>query len=205
MVREAAREAARRLASLALELKLEVAGWRILVQEMVESTTPEIFVGLKLDETFGHAGVTHRRPDFGIGPVRVAEPPGGHPHVHVRIRDGARATLIAAPDGPMAAYKQWIAGSLSPTGILTLDAGAVTALKAGKSLLPAGVTAVSGAFGKGDSVRLLDEAGLRVGVGLVAYGAREAALIRGRRSDEIETLLGYPGPAALIHRDDLAI
>ncbi len=121
------------------------------------------------------------------------------------IRDGARATLIAAPDGPMAAYKQWIAGSLSPTGVLTLDAGAVTALKAGKSLLPAGVTGVSGAFEKGDCVRLIDPDGRAVGVGLAAYAADEAARLRGRRSDEIETMLGYRGPSVLIHRDDMVL
>lgn len=121
------------------------------------------------------------------------------------IRDGARATLIAAPDGPMAAYKQWIAGSLSPTGVLTLDAGAVTALKAGKSLLPAGVTAVSGGFEKGDCVRLIDPDGRAVGVGLAAYAADEAARLRGRRSDEIETLLGYRGASVLIHRDDMVL
>lgn len=121
------------------------------------------------------------------------------------IRDGARTTLIAAPDGPMAAYKQWIAGSLSPTGVLTLDAGAVAALKAGKSLLPAGVTGVSGAFEKGDCVRLIDPDGRAVGVGLAAYAADEAARLRGRRSDEIETLLGYRGASVLIHRDDMVL
>lgn len=121
------------------------------------------------------------------------------------IRDGARATLIAAPDGPMAAYKQWIAGSLSPTGVLTLDAGAVTALKAGKSLLPAGVTVVSGGFEKGDCVRLIDPDGRAVGVGLAAYAADEAARLRGRRSDEIEALLGYRGASVLIHRDDMVL
>lgn len=121
------------------------------------------------------------------------------------IRDGARATLIAAPDGPMAAYKQWIAGSLSPTGVLTLDAGAVTALKAGKSLLPAGVTGVSGGFEKGDCVRLIDPNGRAVGVGLAAYAADEAARLRGRRSDEIEALLGYRGASVLIHRDDMVL
>jgi len=121
------------------------------------------------------------------------------------IGAGARATLIAAPDGPMAAYKQWIAGSLAPAGELTLDDGAVTALKGGKSLLPAGVTTVSGAFEKGDCVRLCDTAGRAVGVGLVAYAADEAARIRGRRSDEIEGLLGYRGAAVLIHRDDMVL
>ena len=121
------------------------------------------------------------------------------------LSNGARATLITAPDTPMAAYKQWIAGSLAPAGALTLDVGAVAALRAGKSLLPAGVTAVAGAFEKGDSVRLLDPAGAAVGVGLAAYPAEEAERLRGRRSDEIETLLGYRGPTALIHRDDLVL
>ncbi|WP_438851410.1 glutamate 5-kinase [Brevundimonas nasdae] len=121
------------------------------------------------------------------------------------IREGARATLISAPNGPMAAYKQWIAGSLSPAGELRLDAGAVTALKAGKSLLPAGVTAVSGDFEKGDCVRLTDPSGLPVGVGLAAYAAEDAARIRGRRSDEIEAILGYRGASVLIHRDDMVL
>lgn len=121
------------------------------------------------------------------------------------VRDGARATLIDAPNGPMAAYKQWIAGSLAPAGELRLDDGAVAALRAGKSLLPAGVTAVSGAFEKGDCVRLSDASGAAVGVGLVAYPADEAARIRGRRSEEIESLLGYRGAAVLIHRDDLVV
>ncbi|WP_428061738.1 glutamate 5-kinase [Brevundimonas sp.] len=121
------------------------------------------------------------------------------------IRDGARATLIAAPNGPMAAYKQWIAGSLSPAGELRLDAGAVAALQAGKSLLPAGVTTVSGDFEKGDCVRLTDPAGLSVGVGLAAYAAEDAARIRGRRSDEIEAILGYRGASVLIHRDDMVL
>jgi glutamate 5-kinase len=121
------------------------------------------------------------------------------------LREGARATLIEAPDGPMAAYKQWIAGSLAPAGELRLDDGAVAALRAGKSLLPAGVTAVAGAFEKGDCVRLADAAGRIVGVGLAAYPAEEAARIRGRRSDEIEALLGYRGAAVLIHRDDMVL
>lgn len=120
------------------------------------------------------------------------------------VRDGARATLITAPDGPMAAWKQWIAGSLAPSGTLTLDAGAAQALAQGKSLLPAGVTAVSGAFDKGDCVRLIGPDGA-LGVGLIAYGAAAAALLIGRRSDDIEAVLGYRGPTALVHRDDLVL
>lgn len=121
------------------------------------------------------------------------------------VLDGARASLILAPATPLAAWKQWIAGSVAPGGALTLDAGAVAALHAGKSLLPSGVVAVSGDFGKGDSVRLIGPDGARIGVGLASYAADEIALIRGRHSDAIESLLGYRGPSVVIHRDDLVL
>ncbi len=121
------------------------------------------------------------------------------------VADGARATLITAPATPLAAWKQWIAGSMAPAGALTLDEGAVRALTAGKSLLPSGVVTVSGVFEKGDSLRLLDSSGTIVGVGLAAYPSDEIALIRGRHSDEIESLIGYRGPSVVIHRDDLVL
>lgn len=121
------------------------------------------------------------------------------------VTEGARATLITAPATPLAAWKQWIAGSMSPGGALTLDDGAVRALKSGKSLLPSGIVSVSGTFEKGDSLRLLDASGAVVGVGLASYPADEIALIRGRHSDEIETLIGYRGPSVVIHRDDLVL
>lgn len=121
------------------------------------------------------------------------------------VQQGARASLILAPATPLAAWKQWIAGSVAPGGALTLDAGAVAALRAGKSLLPSGVVAVSGDFGKGDSVRLAGPDGLCIGVGLASYAAEEIALIRGRHSDAIESLLGYRGASVVIHRDDLVL
>ena len=121
------------------------------------------------------------------------------------VIEGARATLITAPATPLAAWKQWIAGSMAPGGSLTLDEGAVRALRSGKSLLPSGIVTVSGVFEKGDSLRLLDPSGAVVGVGLAAYPADEIALIRGRHSDEIERLLGYRGPSVVIHRDDLVL
>lgn len=121
------------------------------------------------------------------------------------VADGAPASLILAPATPLAAWKQWIAGSVAPGGALTLDAGAVAALNSGKSLLPSGVVAVAGDFGKGDSVRLLGPDGARLGVGLANYPAEEIVLIRGRHSDEIEGRLGYRGPSVVIHRDDLVL
>ena len=121
------------------------------------------------------------------------------------VEAGARATLFAANATPAAAYKQWIAGSLAPQGALVVDDGAVTALRAGKSLLPAGVTAVEGRFGKGDAVLVNDQAGHEVARGLAAYGAEDAIAIKGLKSAAIEGRLGYRGPAALIHRDDLVV
>jgi glutamate 5-kinase len=119
------------------------------------------------------------------------------------LEAGARATLFEPNATPAAAYKQWIAGSLKPQGALIVDAGAVTALRAGKSLLPAGVRGVEGGFGKGDAVVVKDPSGREIARGVAAYGADEARAIQGRRSDAIEAVLGYAGRPVLIHRDDL--
>ncbi len=121
------------------------------------------------------------------------------------VEEGAACTLIEASQSASAAYKQWIAGSLAPQGSLTIDAGAVTALRAGKSLLPAGVRKVEGRFGKGDAVLVLDPAGREVARGLSRYDASEAERIAGLRSDAIEGVLGYTEGATLIHADDLAL
>lgn len=120
------------------------------------------------------------------------------------LSEGARATWFLAQDDPQAARKAWIA-AMKPRGEVTLDAGAATALAGGKSLLPAGVTAIAGRFGRGDPVAILGPDGNGLGQGLIRYTAEEAMLIIGHRSDEIEAILGYPGRAALIHRDDMAV
>lgn len=117
---------------------------------------------------------------------------------------GARATWFTAKLTPQQARKAWI-GAMKPKGALRLDAGAAQALERGKSLLPAGVRAVEGAFHRGDPVRLEGPDGQALGIGLSRYSADEARLIQGHHSDEIEGLLGYPGRAALVHRDDMAI
>nr|WP_238941497.1 glutamate 5-kinase [Jannaschia sp. Os4] len=117
------------------------------------------------------------------------------------LQDGANATWFAAADDPRTARKRWIA-AMPPKGTVRIDAGAEAALRAGRSLLPAGVTGISGEFGRGDPVAV--EGATRLGVGLTRYTAEEARAILGRRSADIPALLGYPGRAALIHRDDLA-
>ena len=91
---------------------------------------------------------------------------------------------------------------MKPKGEIIIDAGAVQALRTGKSLLPAGVTEVKGDFGRGDPVIIAGPEGV-IGRGLARYTSAEAILIKGRRSDEIEAVLGYPGRAALVHRDDM--
>ena len=118
------------------------------------------------------------------------------------LASGAPATWFA-PDGtPQAARKRWIA-AMKPAGEVAVDAGAAEALARGRSLLPAGVVAVSGAFGRGDPVVVTGPDGGTLARGLARYTAAEARAIRGRRSDEIEGVLGHPGRAALIHRDDM--
>ncbi|NNF25420.1 MAG: glutamate 5-kinase [Rhodobacteraceae bacterium] len=120
------------------------------------------------------------------------------------LEAGANATWFLPETDPKAARKRWIA-AMKPRGEITIDAGAARALGQGKSLLPAGVSAVGGNFGRGDAVAILGPAGERLGAGLSRYTADEAARIKGRQSGEIETVLGYPGRAALIHRDDMAL
>lgn len=120
------------------------------------------------------------------------------------LEQGANATWFTAQTDPQAARKSWIA-AMKPIGAITLDAGAVDALMRGKSLLPAGVTAVQGAFERGDAISILGPDGAGIGSGLARYSSAETTLIKGHQSAEIEALLGYPGLAALIHRDDMAV
>lgn len=121
------------------------------------------------------------------------------------IDAGERATYFEASAHPVRGYKTWIAGQLEPAGRITVDAGAVRALGQGKSLLPAGVTLVSGQFSRGDTVAILGPDGAEVARGLVAYDATDAVKIAGLKTAEIETVLGYEARAAMVHRDDLVM
>jgi len=121
------------------------------------------------------------------------------------VRKGGRATHFAANGTPAAARKRWIAGVLKPEGTLIIDAGAAKALSDGKSLLPAGIRQVDGRFERGDAVLVKDQSGREIARGLAAYGAGDAERIAGKRSLEIEAILGYRGRDEMIHRDDLAL
>jgi len=129
---------------------------------------------------------------------------GSRPSPLQAVEAGERATVIEPSTTPAAAYKAWIAGSLSPTGVLVVDEGAAQAVRRGKSLLAAGVRAVEGRFDKGDAVVIRDEAGHEIARGLVRYEAPDAEKICGLKSEAIEAALGYTsGP--LVHADDLAL
>ena len=121
------------------------------------------------------------------------------------VAEGARCTWFMAADNPVTARKKWIAGSLEPKGTLTIDAGAVAALRRGNSLLPVGVVRIDGAFERGDAVIIRGPEGAEIGRGLSAYDATDAQKIRGRSSAAIASILGYSGRAEMIHRDNLIV
>ncbi|MEP2827466.1 glutamate 5-kinase [Parvibaculum sp.] len=139
------------------------------------------------------------------GGARMAIANGRALHPLKAVEDGARCTWFAAHSTPVASRKRWISGSLKSLGTITIDAGAVSALERGRSLLPAGITAIEGDFGRGDAVTVRDAQGHEIARGLSAYSSEDARAIMGHSSHETEELLGYSGRAEMIHRDDLVL
>jgi glutamate 5-kinase len=145
--------------------------------------------------------------------ARIATAGGAHmviadgrvTHPIRRIAEGAACTWFLSPSNPVAARKIWISGTLEAKGAVTVDAGAARALAGGASLLPAGVVRVEGVFARGDCVVIRDHRGAEIGRGLIAYDALHAERIRGRNSRDIADILGTPGRAEMIHRDDMAL
>jgi glutamate 5-kinase len=176
---------------------------------IVERVTPEIeaMAGASGSELSRGGMVTK------IEAGKIATSAGTHMVIasgHVKhplkaIADGAACTWFLTPANPVAARKKWIAGALEPRGALTIDAGAVKALKLGRSLLPAGVIRIDGEFQRGDAVLVRGPDGAEVARGLVAYDADDAEKIKGRSSADIMLILGYTGRTEMIHRDDLAM
>jgi len=121
------------------------------------------------------------------------------------IADGARHSWFAPSSEPIKGWKTWIAGKLVPSGRLVIDDGAERALLTGKSLLPAGVRSIEGDFARGDTVAVMALDGREIARGLSGYDAQEARQIVGRKSADIEGILGYPGRSAMVHRDDLVM
>jgi glutamate 5-kinase len=177
--------------------------------ERVLQITPEIesMAGRAASEV-GSGGMTTK-----IAAARIAVAAGCHMciaagqrrHPIRRLEEGARCTWFVPASTPLAARKQWISGTLRPAGAIQIDAGAAAALRGGKSLLPAGVTGATGRFDAGDTVSVVDPDGVEIARGITAYSDGDAARIMGRKSGEIQAVLGFRGREELIHRDDLVI
>jgi glutamate 5-kinase len=175
----------------------------------VERITPEIgaMAGAAPSE-FSRGGMQTK-----IEAARIATSGGTHmiiasgrrDHPLCAIAEGARCTWFLTPANPVTARKKWIAGALEPKGTLTIDAGAVAALRRGKSLLPAGVVGVEGGFARGDAVIIRGPNGAEIGRGLCAFDAEDAQKIRCRSSADIASILGFRGRAEMVHRDDLVV
>ena len=177
--------------------------------ELVPQITPEIdaMAGKSVSDV-GTGGMATK-----ILAARIAVAAGCHmcisagryKHPLKRVEEGARCTWFMPNGNAAASRKQWIAGSLRPSGVLVIDAGALRALLDGKSLLPAGVVGARGRFERGDTVGVLAPDGKEVARGLVAYSDGDAARSMGRQSSDIEALLGFRGRDEMIHRDDLVL
>jgi glutamate 5-kinase len=130
---------------------------------------------------------------------------GGVLHPLRAVMEGGACTLFLSRASPLASRKRWIQGALVSSGKLFIDEGAAAALKAGRSLLPAGLRRIEGGFGRGDAVRIMTENGTEIALGLVAYDAADARKIAGRKSSEIAAILGFSGRDEIVHRDDLVL
>jgi glutamate 5-kinase len=130
---------------------------------------------------------------------------GAENHALKKLQSGGKHTRFIAAENPQSARKHWIAGSVHPAGSVIVDDGAANALKSGKSLLPAGVVSIEGAFMRGDTVLIKAQSGEVLGKGLVAYDAADATRILGKKSADIEAILGFKRRDVLIHRDDLVL
>jgi glutamate 5-kinase len=175
----------------------------------VLNITPEIEamaggVGSEMGSGGMHTKIAAAKIAVGAG-CHLCIAKGAYQHPLKRIEEGARCTWFVPSSTPLATRKQWIAGTLKPAGAIAVDAGAVRALMQGKSLLPAGVTRALGRFDRGDTVSIIGPDGVEIARGICAYSDGDAARIIGRKSADIEHVLGYRGRDEIVHRDDLVL
>jgi glutamate 5-kinase len=132
---------------------------------------------------------------------------GREPQALIRICKGENiGSLLVAQTQKNQARKQWMADHLQMRGSVTVDDGAAAKVREeGKSLLPIGMTAVSGEFSRGDVIAIVDGQGNEIARGLANYAASEARLICRKPSQEFERLLGYTGEPEMVHRTNLVL
>ena len=139
--------------------------------------------------------------------VSVVIADGREPDILVRISQGEdTGTFFPAQVNKMESKKRWMLSGLASKGNVRVDKGAVLALKEhNKSLLPAGVIRAEGEFHRGDIVDILDEQGKRIGCGISNYSSSDLAIIGGRHSDKILSLLSYDYGDEVVHRNNMVI
>ena len=132
---------------------------------------------------------------------------GREPDALLRLCQGDNmGTLLVAQTAKQQARKQWMADHLQLRGSVTVDAGAAhKVLTEGKSLLPIGMTGVTGEFSRGDVIAIRDEQGAEIARGLANYASAEARLLCRKPSHEYEALLGYTAEPEMVHRDNLIL
>jgi glutamate 5-kinase len=132
---------------------------------------------------------------------------GREPDALLRLCQGDNmGTLLVAQTAKQQARKQWMADHLQLRGSVTVDAGAAhKVLTEGKSLLPIGMTGVSGDFSRGDVIAIRDEQGAEIARGLANYASAEARLLCRKPSHEYQALLGYTAEPEMVHRDNLIL
>jgi glutamate 5-kinase len=177
--------------------------------EVVEGVTPAIHAMATGGSSsgLGSGGMTSK-----LQAAEIAELAGmslaiidGRPNSPIGSALGQGIGTLFLPRGRKQARKAWLGGRLRLKGSVSIDAGAVRALKKGGSLLAAGVTAVDGTFQRGDAIAVLGPAGETLGHGLSEYDANECDRLRGHHSREHEAILGYAPRSALVHRDQLVL
>jgi glutamate 5-kinase len=175
---------------------------------LVERITPEIEAMAGASGSELSRGGMHTKIEAGkiatTGGIHMVIASGRVAHPLRAIAE-EKCTWFLTPANPITARKKWIAGSLEPKGTLTIDKGAVAALRRGNSLLPVGVIRIDGTFARGDAVIVRGPDGAEVGRGLVAYDAEDAEKIRGKSSTDVLLILGIEGRAEMVHRDDLVL
>ncbi len=178
--------------------------------EQIEAITREIEIlaGAPFEGSIGSGGMITK-----ISAAKTATQAGCQmvitdgraPHPIRRYQESGIGTVFLAANAAASKRKQWLSARLSPAGAILIDPGAVQALTTGASLLPAGVNGVEGVFSPGDLIQILDAEKNPVGQGITAYSSEALGRIKGHKTHEIPTILGYAGREAVIHRDDLVL
>jgi glutamate 5-kinase len=175
---------------------------------VVEKLTPDIEAMAGATEGMGSGGMISK-----LQAAKIAASGGCHMAIIngtiasplERFETTGLGTVFLSADDAPAARKRWLAGRLTVAGKMRVDDGAVAALKSGKSLLAAGVRLVEGNFARGDVVDIVSATGAAVARGLSGYDADDAQKIAGKKTSDIETILGHAPRAAMIHRDDMVM